>query len=76
MPMQETQKQVLIPMMETRPNERIIGTLETNMAKNPMEVASIAYMTAGPVLVTVTKTASSSDPFLASSSNRAWNWIA
>lgn len=63
-------------MMATSPNDRIIGTLETNMATNPMEVASIAYMTAGPVRVTVTRTASSSDPFRASSSNRAWNWIA
>ena len=75
-PMQEIQKQVLIPMMETAPNERIIGTVETYMARKPMEVASIAYMTAGPVRVTVTKTASLRDPFRASSSNRAWNWIA
>ena len=65
-----------MPMMDTRPNERIIGTIETNIARNPMQVASIAYMTAGPVRVTVMKTASSSDPFRASSSNRAWNWIA
>ncbi len=65
-----------MPMMETRPNERIIGRYETNIARNPMLVASIAYMTAGPVRVTVMKTAFSSDPFRISSSNRAWNWIA
>ena len=76
MPRQDTQKQVLIPIMDTIPNERIIGTVETIMARNPIDVASIAYMTAGPVRVTVMKTASSSDPFRASSSNRAWNWIA
>jgi hypothetical protein len=75
-PRSETQKQVMTPMIETSPNDRIIGTGEINMARKPIQVASIAYMTAGPVRVTVVFTASSRDHFRDSSSNRAWNWIA
>ena len=75
MPISDMTKQLSTPIIATSPNERIIGTVEMNIAANPMQVASIAYMTAGPVLVTVTVTAWSSDPFLASSSSRAWNWI-
>ncbi len=65
----------MTPIIATSPNERIMGTVEINMAMNPMQVASIAYMTAGPVLVTITVTALSSEPFRASSSSLAWNWI-
>ena len=65
----------MTPIIATSPNERIMGTVDINIAINPMQVASIAYMTAGPVRVIMTDTALSSDPFRASSSSRAWNWI-
>jgi hypothetical protein len=50
-----------------------MGTVEMNIAANPMQVASIAYITAGPVLVTVTVTAGQAIPsglFI-----QPWNWI-
>ncbi|OPZ43321.1 MAG: hypothetical protein BWY93_01315 [Euryarchaeota archaeon ADurb.BinA087] len=56
--MQEAQYEVKMPMMATSPNARIMGTSEMNMATNPIQVASIAYRTAGPVFVTVVNTAS------------------
>ena len=43
----------MMPIMATRPNDWIMGTVEMNIAANPKEVASMAYITAGPVFVIV-----------------------
>ena len=43
----------MIPIMATSPNDCTMGTVETNIAANPSDVASIAYITAGPVRVMV-----------------------
>ncbi|OPY45826.1 MAG: hypothetical protein A4E42_00676 [Methanoregulaceae archaeon PtaU1.Bin222] len=58
------------------PKSPTMGIGPKIMAMNPIEVASIATSTAGPVFVMVVLTASASGAFLISSSSLEWIWMA